>query len=523
MSRGGFLFSLRNAAATAAITLATLVAPLSAHAGDFIDTRITFLFSDDNIFAGPKDFSPQPDLTQRPGVNTFFDNYNTRDSGQETKTDLAIYRRMTGWHPRLETEAALLIRFDLLSDAVTGQGSQAFADDGTYIQVNWLQGELKEAAAPGRAPRLYFLGFPFNADRMRLGYSYGITWGGREIFPKNSGPVPGLKIGWDGTRGYAYGGLKTHRQLNDNTNQIETEYAFLGGAGVDVTPSFRVEGGAGFFEKGALPPIGGASDPLAGQRVNASGFSGQVTFHKGLPIIGSVDLRLYRNDPDIPFNAFAKETYGPGFSWLASAEISVLGQNLRDNDTFGQTRIQSAIAGDVNLKLKTGFTRAYADLVYRDLSFILFNVPSFTPYAVFPKSAKVAPQVFVDFGADHYLQALHMTPGFTFGLENPATFLGNTTFATGGSVPGVNLVVVRKQGDFTILPPGQGAFAIISARAYDRFEISDMLTMIGQLTYTLDKNATELVVGPGGVPARVFKGSNVTNQLAIAAIFQARF
>ncbi len=513
------MFSLRKTAVAAALCLASFGVSTPARAGDFIDTRITFLFSDDNIFAGPKDFSPQPDLTQRPGVNTFFDNYNTRDSGQETKTDLAIYRRMTGWHPRLETEAAFLIRFDLLSDAVTGQGSQAFADDGTYIQVNWLRGDLKEGAAPGRAPRLYFLGFPFNADRMRLGYSYGITWGGREIFPKNTGPVPGLKFGWDGERAYTYGGMKTHRQLNDNSNNIETEYAFLGGAGVDLTPVIRLEGAAGYFQKGTLPPIG-VSDPLAGQRVNATGFSGQLTFHKGLPIIGSVDLRIYRNDPDFPFNAFAKENYGQGFSWLASTEVSVLTQNLRDPDTFGQTVIQPAAAGDVNLKLKTGFSRAYFDLVYRDLAFILFNVPSFTPYYAFPKSAQVNPQIFLDIGADYYLQSLHQTPGITIGYEKPATYAGDTS---GAGLPGANTVVVRRQGDFTILPAGQSAFDIISARAYDRFELSDMLTMIGQVTYTLDKNATELVRGPGGIPERVFKGNNVTNQLAIAAIFQARF
>lgn len=516
------MFSFRKAAIAAATILSSSAWAIPAHAGDFIDTRITFLFSDDNIFAGPKDFSPQADFTQRPGVNTFFDNYNTRDTGQETKTDLAVYKRMTGWNPRLETEAAFLIRFDLFADAVTGQGSQKFADDGTYIQVNWLKGELKDDHIPGRPPRLYFLAFPFNADRIRLGYSYAITWGGREIFPKNTSPVPGMKFGWDGDRMYLYGGAKTHRQLNDNTNDIETEYAFFGGAGIDLTKLVRLEGAAGYFQKGALPPIG-PSDPLAGTRVNATGFSGQVTFHDGLPIIGSVDLRLYRNDPDIPFNAFAKENYGTGFSWLLSSEFSFLMQNLRDPDVFGQTVIQPAMAGDINAKVKTGYNRAYADVVYRDLAFLLFNVPAFTPYYAFPKSATVAPNVFFDIGADHYLPSLHMTPGFTIGYEKPATYSGDTGIATGGAVPGANTVVVRAQGDFTILPPGQGAFDIISARVYDRVELSDMLTMIGQVTYTLDKNRTELIRGPSDIPERVFKGSNVTNQLALAAILQARF
>ena len=497
---------------------ATPTATPAAHS-DFIDTRITFIFSDDNVFAGPADFSPQPDFTQRPGVNTFFDNYNTRDSGQETKVDLALYRRMKGWHPRLETEAAFLIRFDLFADDVTGKGGQKFADDGTYVQVNWLLGDIAQPRGAGKPPRLYFLGFPFNADRFRLGYSYGITWGGREIFPKNTSPVPGMKFGFDGKKVYWFGGMKSVRQLNDNTNNIEANYAFLGGAGVDISEMLRVEAGAGHFQKGALPPIG-PGDPLAGERINATGGSAQVVLHKGLPIQTSVDLRLYRNDPDAPFTAFRKEEYAPGVSWLVSAEASYLTQNLRDPDTFGQTTMQPAIAADLNGKVKMGKLRLTGDFVYRDMAFLLFNVPSFTPYYAFPADATVTGMWFIDLGADYYLDALHMTPGFTFGYDKPATYAGDTG---GAGVPGANTVVVRRQGDFDILPPGQGAFDIISARAYDRIELSDMMSILGQVTYTIDKNSTRLVRGPGGFPQRVFDDSNVTNQLSVAVLFQSRF
>ncbi len=517
---GAGIAGVRTAAATFAYDAhAALLGAAPARASDFIDTRITFLFSDDNVLAGPADFSPQPDFTQRPGVNTFFDNYNTRDTGQETKTDLALYRRMAGWHPRLETEAAFLVRVDLFADDVTGKGGQKFADDGTYVQVNWLAGDVSQPRGAGKPPRAYFLAFPFNADRFRLGYSYGITWGGREIFPKNTGPVPGVKFGYDGERGYVFGGVKTHRQLNDNTNNIEAVYAFLAGAGIDVTPLLRIEAGAGRFQKGALPPIG-PGDTLAGERIDANGVSGQVVLHKGLPIQTSVDLRLYRNDPDAPFQAFRKEEYGPGLSWLVSAEASYLNQNLRDPDTFGQTVMQPAMAADVNAKVKAGYARFLFDFVYRDLSFLLFNVPSFTPYYAFPGSADVTGMWFVDVGADLHIPSLHMTPGFTFGYDSPATYTGETG---GAGIDGTNTVVVRRQGDFDILPPGQAAYDILSTRVYDRIELSEMMSLITQVTYTLDKNSTRLVRDSGGFPRRVFDDANVTNQLAFAVIFQSRF
>lgn len=514
--------------AVAAAALATSLLVPSAHASedapsDFIDTRITFLFSDDNIFAGPEDLSPQPDFSTRPGVNQFYDNYNTRDTGQETKTSLALYRRMQGWHPRIETEASLLIRFDLFADDVTGKGGRTdyYNDDGTYVQVNWLGGDLSQPRKAGGPPRAYFLAFPFNADRFRLGYSYGITWGGREIMPKNTSPIPGVKFGYDGRRFYAFGGVKTARQLNDNTNSIETNYGFLGGAGLDLSEMVRVEAAGGFFQRGALPPIGtGASDPLAGERMNAAGGSAQLTVRQGLPIQTSVDLRLYRNDPDVPFDAFRKEQYGDGLSWLVAAEASYLTHNLRDPDTFGQTEIQPAMAGDLNARMKLGRLRAHFNFVYRDLSFILFNVPAFTPYYAFPDDAEVQNQWFVDLGADYNIAALHMTPGFTIGYMQPAAYTGDTT---GAGVAGTNTVVVRRQGDFEILPPGEEPFDILSIRAYDRVELSDMMTLITQVTYTLDNNFTRLQTSGGGFPERVFDDETVTNQLSFAVMIQSRF
>ena len=164
--------------------------------------------------------------------------------------------------------------------------------------------------------------------------------------------------------------------------------------------------------------------------------------------------------------------------------------------------------------------RAFFDFVYRDLSFILFNVPAFTPYYAFPDDAEVQGQWFVDVGADYNIAALHMTPGFTLGYMQPAAYTGDTT---GAGVAGTNTVVVRRQGDFEILPAGEDPFDILSVRAYDRVELSDMMTLIAQVTYTLDNNFTRLQTSEGGFPERVFDDETVTNQLSFAVMIQSRF
>lgn len=504
---------------------AALLMPAAAHAGEFVDTRIVFLFSDDNVFAGPADFSPQPDFGPREDVDLFYDNYNTRDSGQVTKTTLGVYRRMVGWHPRIETEAGFVARFELFVDNATGkpQRSYEYADDGTFVQVNWLLGdttELTETRKAARPPRLYFLGYPFSADRFRLGYSYAITWGGREIIPKNTAPISGMKFGWDGKRAYWFGGMKTSRLLNENTNDLEANYGFLTGAGIDVTESLKIEGGAGFFQRGALPPIG-PGDPIAGERINATGVSAQVIYHKGLRFSESVDLKLLRNDPEAPYDAFFKEEkYFDTLGWTVQAEFSYLTHNLRDPDTFGQTVMQPAIVADVNAGARLGNVEAQVTLVYADLAFLLFNVPSFTPYYAFPKDAEVRGMSFISATGLLYLPNLHMKPSVSFGYQTPATYTGDTS---GAGLPGSNTVVVRGQGDFEILPPGQGAFDILSFRVADAIELSKMMQVTGQVTYTLDKNATRLVRNSTGFPERVFDDDNVTSQVSFALAFQSRF
>jgi hypothetical protein len=207
---------------------------------------------------------------------------------------------------------------------------------------------------------------------------------------------------------------------------------------------------------------------------------------------------------------------------MIASEVSALTQNLQDPDVFGQTELQTGIAGDVNLRVKKGYMKLSTDLVYRNLPFILFNVPSFTPFYSFPNKAEATAEWFVAVGADYYLKALRLNPGVVFGYQRPATYVGDISALVEGT-QGVNTVVVRRDGDFDILPPGEGAFDILSARGFTRWDLSDGMSLIGEVTYTLDKNATRLQSTEFGTVVRRFDDPNVTNRLALALILQARF
>jgi co-chaperonin GroES (HSP10) len=59
--------------------------------------------------------SPTFSVGERPQYRLFFDNLNSRFAGRENLTHLVMYRKMPGFIEGLDTEAALLLRFEMQS------------------------------------------------------------------------------------------------------------------------------------------------------------------------------------------------------------------------------------------------------------------------------------------------------------------------------------------------------------------------------------------------------------------------
>src|SRR4051812_14656304 len=89
-----------------------------AHAWDFVDTRLNFTLTDENLLVKPGETNPNvPGLRiDRPnqfGI-LFFDNYDTRFTGYENLTHLVLYKKVE--KGRFVAEAALAIRMLQFSD-----------------------------------------------------------------------------------------------------------------------------------------------------------------------------------------------------------------------------------------------------------------------------------------------------------------------------------------------------------------------------------------------------------------------
>lgn len=493
----------------------------AAWAGDFMDTWITFAFSDDNLMADAEDRSPRAGFHYT-GNEAFFDNFNQASTGYETLAHLVLYKRMKSYFAHLDLEAALVIQLENVVDEATWDTETQLQDDGSYLQLNYY---FDAAAMSG--DRIALTLFPIDSDRWRLGYAYDISWGGNVTWPTNTNPVPGFRLRWDfgaaanaGLGGYVLGGLKAARLLNEDINEVDTYYGFLGGFGLDFGRTVMWEVNGGLFEKGVFPPQSVDSE-IGGETMEAHGVSTRVSWRSGLPVGDSVDFRLYRRDMANARRAVEPEPYDGGFSHVISLEATYREQMMLDWDDPDTTIYQPAMAGNLNLRFKYKVMRLHSDFVFRQMPYILFDVPGLAPYYAFPDDAEVTDEWFAAAGIDYYFAGPHLTLGVIGGYKHPATYQGPTDIPN--AVGEQSIIVVRDIGDLEILPPGEDAYDIVTVKPTIRWDLADGFTLLGELQYTLDKNRTKYSDDERGVAERVFEENNVTSIIGFSLLVQARF
>ncbi|MBI5543196.1 MAG: hypothetical protein HY901_04870 [Deltaproteobacteria bacterium] len=475
-----------------AVALVAASVPMGARAGDFVDTRVTLLFTDDNVLAGPGETTPSNPGARFGSANStntqFYDNFNTKYSGFESLSNLVLYKKAPAFFEGLTTEAALALNL-LVSREKTSSAdfnnAVLLSDASSYVSLKYTPKGWNEREG------VTLTGFPLSADRFRLGYAYKISWGGSEMFPGRSGAVPGAKLQYAQELApdqlvYGYVGMKSTIILNDEIHEQEANYGVLAGAGVDITRWLRFDLSGGWFMKGVNPQTS-----VLGAPVRARGLSSQLVYHHGAPVGSSVDFALYKNDPDLPTRLFKPEAYPGGFSMTAALEGSYLEQTLADPDVFGQTTVQSAFASALQLRAKYDFWRFNVLALVRSLSFVQFNVPGFPPFVDFPEGTELGDEKFIAVGFDYYFERLHLTPGLVGGVQMPATY--SSSGDLGGNNPppanqGQRTVVVRDVNTFVILPSGADVSLIYSIKGTMRWDLSEYFAVIGELFYNRDNN-----------------------------------
>lgn len=370
------------------------IAPATAVAGDFIDTRLSFVMSDDNLLSDPGESlinSPEFDMGARNGIRYPFESLNSQDEGDETMTHLVMYKEMPGFVKNLTTDAAFVARLAVLTQPENGFSTSdiKIRDAGSYLRARYSFTDVTVDEKTGHTldsdRQLELTFFPTNADRFRAGYTYDLSWGGNKIFTsqKSQFATPGfrLRFDWDGF--YALAGAKSTRQIiltKDNNDVANRELgAFWGGIfGLGyVANMWGVEVNGGIFDSGINPKQG-----VQGEEVVSGGLSARVSaFSEGFAPEASIDYRLYRNNDDSfeASNFFLRKPKNyEDFTWRVSVEGNWLTQTLASFEVLGETKRVNAFAAAVRADFYIGKLAINIDLVYRDLYFILFTSPAST-------------------------------------------------------------------------------------------------------------------------------------------------
>lgn len=477
---------------------------------DYLDTWVTTALEDTNVRAGPEHFSPGPNFVMR-GNQTFFENYEGRWSDDISQSHLVLYHQDDAYFENWWTEAAVVIQFTPYLDPDQTSEGVGITDDGSYVRI------VRDL---GDDHTFSITGYAIDASRFRLGYSWDLSYGGKEIMAREVGAMPGVRLQWQKGGSYVFGGAKTaiSKRVTDDWDgdRNNTYYALLGGAGIEVADKVKLEVGGGYFQQGQLENLPDASDPLYGQLIHAYGLSGQVAFRSttDLSFIQSSELRLYRNAPEFLRDSYISNRTLDGFGVMVQAEVDRLSQLLLDPNVTGETALawQTALAGDVQTRVVFNNTEVGVDLVYKDLAYILFDIPGFTSGWGIPDAVETTAQLYGRFTISHYLEQAHLTPSFGVGLMQPASYKTD-----GGTF--VQYSSRDKEG----VPDGQGALNILGAVVGAQLDVSPSVVVVGELLYTQDYNQSRVESDGAGGTIRVLEDEEQLRALGFNLMMRARF
>lgn len=490
-----------------------LFAALPAQAGEFMDVWVTTAFEDTNVFAGPDAYSPSANFVER-GNQTFFENYDSRFTDDISQSYLVLYRRDEGFSKRVFTEAALVLRFQPYLDPDFTEPGISITDDGSYVRVAFRLGEGKDDRHS-----VSVTGYAVDANRFRLGYSYDLTWGGRTIFVFDPMAAPGVRVQYQHGGAYVFGGVKTavgdyiDPVTSDTRNQAY--YGYLLGGGGELGRHVRIEGGAGSFQQGQLTNVSDVASPLYNAPIIAAGASAQLSVRTNpdLDYIVSNELKLYRNAPDQARDTYLYHRQLDGQGLLVQGELNVLAHNLIDPVTVDSTVVEQAFAGDLQALYVNGTTEVGVDLVYKDLPFIVFNIPGITSgYALSP-DVDTSPELYVRGKASRYFPKAQLTPGLGVGYKIPASY---------GTQQDGYFVQYDARNKENVAD-GYGPSAILSAVAGLQWDISPSTVAVGELLYTLDNNQSDFVQTDDDVGTNVLAPANERNLVGFNLMLRARF
>ena len=295
-------------------------------------------------------------------------------------------------------------------------------------------------------------------------------------------------------------------------------YAALLGIGVTIpNTGLRVDLQGAFFQKGTS-----TRDSTLGDPILSGGGTAIVSWKHGSAVGNRLDLDLYFQDPTR--YSLREDPYQGRMGFDVAAEYTHLVQVLEDPDHPASTKFEQAKAAALTAGFRFRNLRAHLNLIFRDLSFIVYNTPGFVPYQALPEAADVKPEIFGVFSLDYFIKSLGLTPALSVGVLRPATYRPNMQGSTltgpyaAAVEKGIHKLVVKGSNsyDWQMLPAGEDEWLVFMARFDLKWNIGDSFAMIGEVSYRYDGNIAQVFMTDQGHAVLRFDDPNILSYGLVA-------
>jgi len=460
----------------------------------FSKNTLSFLIGDDNLRDNSQ-YSPETDIGPKDDYDNFMNRFLGYSNRAKGMTRLSLFHEDGGLISDLTARIGIAFDLEHAFDTTYFVKTNLY-EGGSFIEVQYEKEFLIKLTA-----------WPYDSDRMAVGFFPGLRWGTRAAWPQNLGFVPGAQLlfGWGPLSVYA--GFKAHLQplvdkLSEETVPLETTYGGFGGVTYKdhgVTASLQ----GAFIDKGDNVMVDEAAlQKSKDDEILSFGIDLFTQYEWKKPIGDPLGITSWNN------GEWREPDYDGPLAARARGELIFLNELLQNADHLAWSGGEDAVTVEPITKNFWGMAaavegafrweklRVFGLFSWRSLSFLVFDAPGLIPFQTFPEHAKIRDELSGSLAVDYNWRMLWF--GFSTGIKTPASYLApgstRTTVVKDRLTANAKKVFTTRVRED--LPDGANPLNIAFYAFTVKAQLTPAVAAAFQLSFTKDSNRSKPVPDP---------------------------
>jgi len=491
-------------------------------APSFSKNSLTFIIGDDNLRDNSQ-YSPKTDVGPKDDYDSFMNKFMGYSNRAKGMTRLTLFHEDGGLLPHVTGRIGLAFDLEHAFDTTYFVKTSIY-EGGSFLEVQYEKDFLVKVTA-----------WPYDSDRMAVGFFPGLRWGTRAAWPQNLGFVPGAQalFGWGPFSMYT--GFKAHLQplvdtLGDETVPLETTYGGFGGVTYrDSGLTVSLQGA--FIDKGDNVMVDESLLSYSNDdEIYSYGLDLFAEYAWGAPMGDPLGLTSFQN------GAWREPDYTGDWAFRTRGEFIFLNERLQNADYLSWQETDGGVAAEpitdnfwglaaaLEASLRWKDLRLFGLASWRSLEFLVFDAPGLIPFQTFPQGAKVRDEFAGSLAIDYHWKVLWF--GFSTGIKQPASYRApgseRTTVVKDRLVANTKKVFTARNRED--LPDGANPLNIAFWSFMVKAQLTPAIAASAQFSFTKDANRSKPVPDPDtGANVLFWDDEKVRDILSFFVSLEGRF